>query len=134
MKAERDAFYRSPMRAFEKAYSAAEIDENIELPLTREGFEELFVTACVIHQLPADDGGRSVLAGYVHHIANHINTTTLREIGIVLHKSISNGMTWQVDQELKETARAAAEKDKKPQEEPALNLVGSSDGTSSQGT
>lgn len=82
-------------------YKAAGALEEVRLPLTREGFETLLAVASDIYGLPVDDGSRSTLAGYVHHIDNSDNLTTIDRIARMLYKHYSNALTWSIDQEIK---------------------------------
>lgn len=82
-------------------YMTAALDEEVLLPLTRDGFEALLEVVAALSDLPIDDAARSVLAGYVHHIANEQSTSTFKMLNKVLHKSISNATTWRIDQEIK---------------------------------
>ncbi len=99
-----------------------DIDPNAEvlLPLTRDGFEAL-AERCVAQfepALPLDDSTRKVLAQWVHRIANEKNTSSIADLAKILYKSVSNSLTWTIDQEIKtkqqkeyEAARAKAQKE-----------------------
>lgn len=82
-------------------YLVANWDEEILLPLTRDGFEAMLERTVTGLDLPVDDAMRSVLAGYVHHIPNNENTTSFPKLSKVLWKAVSNSTTWQIDQEVK---------------------------------
>lgn len=86
-------------------YEASEFSEEILLPITKDGFECLLEIAAHAINVPLDDKLRSVFAGYVHHIGNEKNTITIEQICSVLHKSISNQLTWEIDQQIKEKNR-----------------------------
>jgi hypothetical protein len=117
---------------------AAYLDE-VPLPLTRDGFEAILEIVCRDKGYPLDDAMRQVLAGYVHHIPNEQDTVTLEKLRKIMHKSIANATTWQIDQEIKqkriEEAKQAAEKAKaekdnvvnmtpRPTPGPELNVPG----------
>lgn len=91
-------------------YKKALPTDVVLLPLTRDGFEAMLEAVC--HQftppLPIDDSTRKVFSGWVHHIANELNTTTIELIGKILYKSISNALTWTIDQEIKKKGQDAA--------------------------
>ena len=74
--------------------------------MTKAEFEAMLERAASIYDLPIDDKLRSVFAGYVHHISNDKNTFTLFDLAIALHKSVSNELTWNIDQECKKKAMA----------------------------
>jgi hypothetical protein len=82
---------------------AAAQTETILLPVTRDGFEAL-VERCVnrfMPPLPLNDSMRAVLVGWIHHIENTVNTCTIEGLAKVCYKSISNALTWTIDQEIK---------------------------------
>lgn len=97
----------------------AQRSESIFLPLTKDGFEALMELVCEAFNLPLDDGMRSVLAGYVHHLSNETNTSTIDQLGKVLWKSVSNVTTWRIDQDIK-IARNKAIKEKHDKEQADL--------------
>lgn len=85
-------------------YKAAKPTDDVLLPITRDGFEA-FIEVCVNQftpPLPIDDSIRKVLSGYVHHMTNEQNTTTIEKMSKVLYKSISNALTWTIDQQIKQ--------------------------------
>ncbi len=82
-------------------YIAAEYESEIFLPLTKDGFEALVEEICKCDNLPFDDAMRAVIAGYIHHIPNEINTTTLEKLSKVAYKAIANSTSWRIDQEIK---------------------------------
>lgn len=104
-------------------YDSVKVGQEINLPMTRPGFERLLTVLSERFGVPADDGCRQVLAGYVHHIPNEADTADFNTLGRVLRKSIANGLTWKIDQEIKEKRRAEEAKKK---EESTPQLVDSS--------
>lgn len=112
-------------RVEERQYEYATSDEEILLPLTRHGFEALLSVVTRKHNLPLDDASRLVIAGYIHHVPNEVNTTTIATLGKVLHKAVSNSTTWRIDQEIKEKRRKALaeEKAKEDTAKKSLELV-----------
>ncbi len=96
----RDSIY-DENRNEREYYFNANYDEEIKLPLTKDGFEAFLECACAIHNLPNDDLMRQVLAGYIHHIPNEQSTTTFEKISNVLYKSVANSTSWRIDQETK---------------------------------
>lgn len=117
------------------AYFAAGPTDSVLLPLTRDGYEALLerATGQFSPPLPMDDSVRKVFSGYVHHMVNELNTITIEQIGKVLWKSISNALTWEIDQEIKTKQveeltqlRAAAQKaadDKRREEKIAAKEI-----------
>lgn len=97
-------------------YLKAPVDVQIRLPLTKDGFEALLERVASERSLPVDDAARMVLAGYVHHIPNEQDTTSIETLGKIFHKSVSNSTTWRIDQEIKlkrqQEAKDAADKAK----------------------
>jgi len=96
------SFFDKPRGEVDK-YKTCGIDDEVLMPVTREGFEA-FIERCVnefVPPLPFDDSIRKVFAGYIHHLENEVNTITVRQISKVLYKSIANAMTWTMDQEVK---------------------------------
>lgn len=91
-------------------YEEASLREEVELPLTKDGFEAFLERAAGMYDLPVDDLMRQVLAGYIHHIPNEENTITLTKIGKVLYKSVANSTSWRIDQESKLKAKEEAQK------------------------
>jgi len=103
------------IQAYQKAfdyYKSANADDPVLLPIDRHQFEALLAVAGGVHNLELDDLLRQTLAGYVHHIENGINTTTINELAKVLYKQVANRITYEIDQALKEKARVAIEQAK----------------------
>lgn len=92
-------------------------DQQVLLPLTRDGFEALLERVASFHKLPIDDRLRSLLAGYVHHIPSDEMTLNLTNLSKAVYKSFSNSLTYEIDQEAK--ARALKEAQKKLEETPS---------------
>lgn len=88
-------------------YAAVKPTDEVLLPLTRDGFEAMLERVCgqFTPPLPMDDSTRKVFSGWVHHIANEVNTTTIERMGKILYKSVSNALTWTIDQEIKAKQR-----------------------------
>lgn len=97
-------------RKEKEVYYNSDPEDEVLLPITKDGFEALLKVCCDYNNLPVDDGLRKVFAGYVHHIQNEQNTTTILALSKILYKSISNALTWQIDQEIKERDRLEAKK------------------------
>lgn len=93
-------------------YLGAGLTEEVRLPLTRDGFEAMLEAVCgqFTPPLPVDDSTRKVFSGWVHHIENEVNTTTIEKMGKILYKSVSNALTWTIDQEIKKKGMDAAAK------------------------
>lgn len=101
-------------RAERAYYEAAARDEQVYLPLTRDGLEAL-AERCAKEfnpPLPVDDSIRSVLCGYVHRLSNETNQSSIEVLATIMYKSISNALTYVMDQEIKEKNRLALEKQK----------------------
>ncbi len=92
-------------------YAAAKASDEVLLPLTRDGFEALLERVCgqFTPALPVDDSTRKVFSGWVHHIENQVNTATIERLGKILYKSVSNALTWTIDQEIKAKQKKAAD-------------------------
>lgn len=87
-------------------YEAVKPDEQVNLPLTRAGFEAFLARAAGHFSLPIDDSCRKVLCGWIHHVANEQCSTTIETAGKTLYKSLSNALTWTIDQEIKAKQQA----------------------------
>lgn len=84
-------------------YTSAYPTADIPVPLTRDGFEAL-VERCVAYYepaLPLNDSMRSVLAAYIHHMTNEQTKSTIEKLAGAMFKSVSNALTWTIDQEVK---------------------------------
>lgn len=99
-------FFKSD-RGERETYMAAALTDTVLLPLTYDGYEAFIERACkqFTPALPIDDSIRKVFCTYVHHIASEVNTTTIEAMGKVLWKSLTNALTWEIDQEVKAKAR-----------------------------
>lgn len=105
-------------------YTLSAFEDEVRLPITKDGFEALLEISANVNKLPVDDAMRSVLAGYVHHIPNEKATTTVKTIADMLYKSVSNTLTWQIDQEVKlKRKQLADDLAKKLAEDEALDNV-----------
>jgi hypothetical protein len=82
------------------------------LPITRDGYEALMEVAAKQFDppLPVNDSMRSVVSGFVHHIANDINSTSVMAVAATMYKSVSNALTWTIDQEVKKKRQDEIEK------------------------
>lgn len=98
------------LRGEREKISEVDLDKELLLPITRDGFEALLERAANIYNLPVDDGMRLVVAGFVHHIPNESCIMTIQPIADVMYKSMANTLTWKIDQEIKEKRNAEAEK------------------------
>lgn len=121
----REEFFSTPRgerEVFEDLFDV-NIDEDAQvvLPITYDGFEALMELVSSRYNLPLDDAGRSVIAGFVHHLDNDVVSVPLAKLGKVLAKSIANNMTWHVDQKLKMAAKKLLEDEeaKRKASEPA---------------
>lgn len=103
----REELYQSDRGEREYYESKRSLKERIRLPLTKDGLEALLEMATKALDIPLDDTTRQVFAGYVHHLDQTENSTTLGEVGKVLYKNMANFSTWKLDQDSK---IAAAEK------------------------
>lgn len=86
-------------------YLNVSMEEEVLLPITKAGFESMLDVCAKYYDLPVDDSMRMVIAGYIHHIENEKNQVTLIDIAKVMYKSISNALTWDIDQKIKEQKR-----------------------------
>lgn len=103
------------VRGEREYYMAAHVDDEIQTPFTRDGFEALLEVICAKKEgfkLPEpNDGLRATLAAYLHHIDPlGGNVLTISKAMRALHRSVSNRATWAIDQEIKAKARAHVEK------------------------
>lgn len=94
-------------------YDAVTPDQELEMPLTRDGFEALLENIVAKRQgftLPApNDGLRVTLTGYLHSLEGD-KSFTLNTAGKLLHRGVSNRASWCIDQEIKAKARAEMSK------------------------
>ena len=104
----REEFYKSNRGERDYYKSEFDLDEDILLPVTFDGFEALLEMAADHHELPIDDRLRSLLAGYIHHIPSDEPTLNLGKLVAALYKSYSNSMTYDIDQQAKKRAVDAA--------------------------
>jgi len=86
-------------------FSKAELGDAIMFPITRKGFENLIETCCKHLNVPVNNAVRQVVAGYIHHVGNDKDITSIAEISKVIWKSIANSTSWIIDQEIKEAMR-----------------------------
>lgn len=95
-------------------YQNATPDQEIDFPVTREGFEACLRRACELKSLPVTNPLRGVFVGFIHHVENDTCATTLNKIAACLKKSAANQTSWKIDQEVKEVANKemAAEREK----------------------
>ncbi len=92
-------------------YSKTDLKNRIRLPLTLDGCEAILEIVTKAMDLPFDETTRQVFAGYVHHMSQTENSTTLDEIGKLLFNHAAKDVTWRLDQASKErvaVAKAAA--------------------------
>lgn len=89
-------------------YETSGASDPVRLPVTRDGFEALLGRAATQFDppIPLTDSLRIVFAGFVHSIDRAVNTTTIEAVSKALFKSISNALTWIIDQELKAKKQA----------------------------
>lgn len=102
----REEFFKTDRNAV--IYGANPTETTLAVPVTRVEFESLLQSAASINDLPVDDKLRSTLAGYIHHIPNDQDTLTVASVAKVLMKSVSNDITWTIDQECKKKAQKEA--------------------------
>ena len=88
-------------------YQKAKQEDPVLLPLNRHQFEALLFVAGSVYNLELDDFLRQTLCGYIHHIENNTNTTTIEDLSKVLFKQVANRITFNIDQELKQKAKEA---------------------------
>lgn len=118
----REEFYASDRG--EREYYIKCPDEELEIPLTNDGFEAILEKAAAAYSLLVDDRLRSWCSAFFHHIPNDKMTFKLSDLEVSLYRSHSNNMTWDIDQaaKLRETLKL---KEKQEQEKPtsANNIV-----------
>lgn len=103
----REEFFKQDRQ--KNKYQAQIFSEEVSVPVTIPEFEELLSQAAAVHELVVDDKLRSILAGYIHHIPNDQCTLTIEKVSKVLLKSVSNDITWIIDQEVKLKAKKELE-------------------------
>lgn len=81
-------------------------DYEIDLPITRVGFETLLAEAAGISGFPVDDDSRALLCGFIHQIDRSIDKTTIAKICSALRKQLSNGITMTIYNEIDQKRRA----------------------------
>lgn len=120
----REELYKSDLNERSYYESKRPLKERIRLPITKDGCEALLEVVTKSLEIPLDDTTRQVFGGYVHHLPQTENSTTLGEVGKVLYKNMANFATWSLDQEAKER-RQLEEAKKKAQEQ--IQLVKDTD-------
>jgi hypothetical protein len=115
----REEYYELPCPS--GTYKDLGTGNSVLLPRTKAQFEELLsevVKRAGLHEV--DDDMRQVLNGWVHHIPNDKCEVTMGELITVINKSVSNVLTWRMDQDIKakkaQEAKDAADKLKSEQE------------------
>lgn len=103
-----EAFFTSE-RGEVSLYEKVESDFPVKLPLTRAGFEAFLKRAADFGNLPVDDSCRKVICAWIHGIENVECTSTIETASKILHKSLSNALTWTIDQEIKAKQNAELE-------------------------
>ncbi len=101
----RDELYASDRGEREYYKSKKKLDDKIRLPITKDGLEALMEVATEALDIPLDDTTRQVFAGFVHHLGQTENSTTLGEVGRVVYKNMANFATWRLDQDAKENMK-----------------------------
>lgn len=89
----------------EAMYESMPLTEEVRVPVTRLEFESLLKRTADVHKLVVDDKLRSILAGYIHHIPSDEDMLKMSKVAQVLVKSVSNDITWIIDQECKKKAQ-----------------------------
>lgn len=117
----REEFY-SQKRDERAIYSTADAGTVVTVPLTRDGFEALVERAARDHNLIIDDGIRSLVAGYLHHVPSNETIFKLDDLVRVVYKTLSNNMTFTIDQECKIRAKKEAEEKANANRENVLNM------------
>lgn len=114
-------FYKSDRG--ERAYyeSKRSLKERIKLPLTKDGCEALLEMVTEALELPLDDTMRQVFCGYIHHLDQLENSTSLGDVGKLLFNHMSKHSTWLLDQEAKESIAKRKEEEKAEGEKAAMN-------------
>lgn len=122
-KSTRKDLYESTSRKEREYYeNLRSLKQPIKLPITKDGIEALLFMVTESLDVPLDDTLREVFCGYVHHIENSENTSSLSEIGKYIWKHYSNSATWMMDQECKEKRREELAKQKES-EKPELTVA-----------
>jgi hypothetical protein len=127
-KLEVDVFTATELFNERALYEVVNDDEEIMLPVTKDGFFALVEFAARRSFLPVDDAARCTVAGFIHHLSNETDTTTVGAVRKVLHKAQANITSWRVDQEIKAKRRAELAAASAPQEpstpaSPGLKVV-----------
>lgn len=117
----REEFY-SQDRKERMYYSEAQGGDMVSVPLTKDGFEALVERACRNNEFIIDDGIRSLVAGYIHHIANNEILFLLDDLISVIYKQLSNNMTFQIDQECKARAKKEFEEKAKADQTNVIDM------------
>lgn len=85
-------------------YEKADVYDNIRVPITRDGFEALVARACAFVEIPVTGPMRNVAVGFLHHLETTVFETSIHALSAALFKSLSNHMTYSIDQEIKAEA------------------------------
>lgn len=100
----REEFYTS-RRSEGLVYKALTEEDMAPVPLTREGFEALCQRVAEHDALILDDGVRSIIAGYIHHVPSNEIVFSFQDLCKVAYKNLSNNLTFTIDQEMKIKAK-----------------------------
>lgn len=99
----------------------------VKIPLIKEGFENLVVTACARAGLEMNDNMRVMAISYFHSLDRFIIDFDLEDLEKYLFKAVSNDMTYHLGQDIHKKRLEEASKDaeaaKKRDEEAKLTLV-----------
>lgn len=92
-------------------------DQNVRLPLTRDGFEAIVEQACKYLCVEVTGPARNVAVGFFHSLSRTVMETKISDLAGAIHNALSNHMTYQIDQEIKaEANKELAEENRKLRE------------------
>lgn len=75
-------------------------DQDMLIPLTREGFEQLVKSACLVYNLPVDDITRQFAVEYIHHLEKEVEFITIKDLAHTLYRRSANHVTWIFSKEI----------------------------------
>lgn len=127
----RKELYASDRGEKEYLESKKSLTEPIRLPITRSGWAALLDIVTKVAGIPNDERSQARIFGYVHHLGDDVNYTTLGQIVNVLLRDCAIDLTWEMDQEIKENKKKAEAEKKEAQalsnvtpfEEPTVNAT-----------
>lgn len=86
-------------------YEKAGADDKVRMPITRDGFEALVARACELLEINVTGPIRNVSVSFLHSIPRIEADLTPKRLMDAIWNSLSNHMTFEIDQEIKKDAQ-----------------------------